>query len=71
MPFGFDFFNLLRAGAENYYFFAVTVKTAVGIFMEFYLVRFYIYIKVFADFGDGGVWKKAEKKAWRKVVPNC
>ena len=49
MPFGLDFFNLLRGGAENYDFLAVAVETAVGILVKFDLVRFYIDIEIFAD----------------------
>jgi hypothetical protein len=62
LPFGFDFFDLLRGGAENYYFFAVAVKTAVGVFVKFNLVWFYIDIKIIADFGYGASGKKAEKE---------
>ena len=71
MPFGFDFFDLFFIRAKNYDFLAVAMKTAVGIFMKFDLVRLYADTEVMADFADGSAWKKAEKKAWRKGVPNC
>ena len=45
------------------------MKTVVSILMEFYLVRFYVYSKVFADFVSWGViWKKKTEEGRKAAI---